>query len=257
MTYLEKLIAFNKYLTKVNNRPFSDTVGLPLDIENQRKLMRSLMNTSNPITLPYEIKKIQDEILQEDLKKKGTVSIEEMNEVEDGIYLYQGDITRIKVDAIVNAANNKMLGCFVPLHNCIDNVIHSSAGLGLREECNSIMEKQGFDEPTGLAKITDSYNLPCKKVIHTVGPIVNGRLTQKHKDDLASCYQSSIKLAIENNLKSIAFCCISTGVFGFPQKEAAQIAVETSRKLKKEYDIKIILNTFKDEDQRIYEKLFR
>jgi len=257
MTYLEKIITFNKYLMSLNERGFKEAKSMPKDVDTQRRLMRALMNVSDPIHLPSDIKALQDEILSEDLKAKKLLSIEDLDEVEKGIYLFQGDITTLKVGAIVNAANNKMLGCFVPNHNCIDNVIHSAAGLQLREECNNLMEEQGFDEPTGMAKITDSYNLPCDKIIHTVGPIVSGRLSQKNKDELALCYENVIKLASKNNIKSIAFCCISTGVFGFPNQEAAEIAVETVRKLKRDFDIDIIFNTFKDKDQEIYEKLLR
>jgi len=257
MTYLKKLITFNRYLLEMNPNICSEADSIPPTITEQRKLMRALMNVSYPITMSDEMQTIQDEILQEDLSKKNIVGLSDMKEFERGIYLYQGDITTLDVGAIVNAANDKMLGCFIPLHSCIDNAIHSAAGLQLRAECNSIMMENGYDAQTGQALITESYNLPCEKVIHTVGPVVTDRLSKRLRELLASCYTESIKLAVENNLKSIAFCCISTGVFGYPQKEAAMCAVETVRELKKQYNIDVIFNVFKDEDLKIYESLLK
>ena len=177
---------------------------------------------------------------------------------KDGrLYLWQGDITRLKVDAIVNAANSQMLGCFQPLHNCIDNCIHTYAGIQLRLKCNEIMQAQGHEEETGKAKITPAYNLPCEYVIHTVGPIVQGPLTKKHEELLASCYQSCLDIAEENGVKSIAFCCISTGVFMFPNKRAAEIAVETVKNWLDETgsDMKVVFNVYKDIDYLFYKNL--
>ena len=175
----------------------------------------------------------------------------------DKMSLWRGDITRLSVDAIVNAANSQLLGCFVPCHGCIDNVIHSAAGVELRNECAQIMERQGHEEPTGKAKITKGYNLPAKHVIHTVGPIVGMEVTEKQKEELKSCYVSCLKLAEKNGLKSIAFCCISTGEFHFPNKLAAQIAVETvDRYLSGSKLERVIFNVFKEEDEYIYRKLF-
>ena len=173
------------------------------------------------------------------------------------IYLWQGDITTLESDAIVNAANSGMLGCFHPLHSCIDNCIHTFSGVRQRLECNKLMQKQGYEEPTGQAKITPAFNLPCKWVIHTVGPIVNVKLEQRHCELLKSCYNSCLKIAEENGVKSIAFCCISTGVFGFPKREAAKIAVKTVKEYKEKTksDIKVIFNVFKDEDREIYENI--
>ena len=206
-----------------------------------------------------EFLKIQDEYLQEESRRKGITDIADLQPVQNDIYLWQGDITTLKCGAIVNAANSQMLGCFQPCHGCIDNAIHTFAGVQLRRDCNDIMQKQGHNEPTGQAKITPAYNLPCKYVIHTVGPIVGGRLKNKDCELLKSCYLSCLKLAEENGVESIAFCCISTGVFGFPQKEAAQIAVDTVKKYKAEMNsnIKVIFNVFKDDDYIIYNELLR
>ena len=166
---------------------------------------------------------------------------------------------RLEVGAIVNAANSGMTGCYQPCHNCIDNCIHTYAGIQLRNKCAEIMDAQGYEEPTGKAKITPAYNLPCDYVIHTVGPIVQGRLTKDHEALLESCYRNSLAIADENSVGSIAFCCISTGVFMFPNERAAEIAVETVRKYKEENNssIKVIFNVFKDEDAAIYHRLLK
>ena len=173
--------------------------------------------------------------------------------------MWRGDITTLQVDAIVNAANSGLTGCYSPLHGCIDNAIHTFAGVKLRLECAKIMEKQGFPEPMGTAKITKAYNLPCKHVLHTVGPMISGALTQTDCQELASCYRSCLELAAESSLESVAFCCISTGEFHFPNELAAQIAVETVKDfLKKQTSVKkVIFNVFKDLDKAIYEKLLR
>ena len=185
------------------------------------------------------------------------MSLSDLSPVDGDLYLWQGDITRLAVDAIVNAANSALLGCFQPLHYCIDNAIHTYAGLDLRNCCNEIMQKQGHPEPTGQAKMTPGFNLPCQYVLHTVGPIVDGRLTQTHCDQLASCYRACLTLAEENGCGSIAFCCISTGVFGFPKQEAAEIAVRTVKDYKQAHQsrIKVIFNVFKGEDYAIYQAL--
>jgi len=183
----------------------------------------------------------------------------------DKISLWQGDITRLQVDAIVNAANSQMLGCFVPCHKCIDNAIHSAAGIQLRDECNRYMQQkriknEGYEEPTGSAMVTKGYNLPCKHVIHTVGPIVYGELNDSLRNDLCSCYRACLEAAMSNNIRTIAFCCISTGEFRFPNDEAAKIAVSVIREFLGEHSQKfdkIIINVFKDYDLAIYEKLFR
>lgn len=196
------------------------------------------------------------ELLKEK-EEKGIIDVRNLPEIRKGISIWQGDITSLKCDAIVNAANSGMTGCYVPNHRCIDNCIHSYAGIQLLLECAELMEKQGYEEPTGHAKITNGYNLPCKYVIHTVGPIIYNRVRIEDERLLADCYRSCLELAAENKLESIAFCCISTGEFHFPNERAAEIAVETVEAfLKKQSGIKkVVFNVFKDMDKRIYEKL--
>ena len=204
---------------------------VPRGAEEQRRFLRCLMNVREPGTLSERFLQAQDELLSREREKKGVVHVAELLPVpmDERLVLWQGDITRLDADAIVNAANSALLGCFRPGHNCIDNVIHSAAGLQLREECAAIMRAQGHEEPTGQAKITKGYNLPARHVLHTVGPIIDGLLTDRDRELLASCYRACLKLAEENGLKSVAFCCISTGVFRFPKDEAARIAVSTVR----------------------------
>ncbi|MBQ1308215.1 MAG: protein-ADP-ribose hydrolase [Ruminococcus sp.] len=236
-----------------------ERIEIPNDAYNQKRLLRSLFNIRMPKETSEDFLQIQDGYLQEENRRKGITDIADLQPVQDDIYLWQGDITTLRCDAIVNAANSQMLGCFRPCHGCIDNAIHTFAGVQLRRNCNEIMQKQGHNEPTGQAKITPAYNLPCKYVLHTVGPIVSGRLTEEHCELLKSCYLSCLKLAEKNSCKSIAFCCISTGVFGFPQREAAQIAVDTVKEYKEENhsDIKVIFNVFKDDDYAIYNEILR
>ena len=236
-----------------------ERIEIPNDAYNQKRLLRSLFNIRMPKETSEDFLQIQDGYLQEENRRKGITDIADLQPVQDDIYLWQGDITTLRCDAIVNAANSQMLGCFRSCHGCIDNAIHTFAGVQLRRNCNEIMQKQGHNEPTGQAKITPAYNLPCKYVLHTVGPIVSGRLTEEHCELLKSCYLSCLKLAEKNSCKSIAFCCISTGVFGFPQREAAQIAVDTVKRYKEENhsDIKVIFNVFKDDDYAIYNEILR
>ena len=208
---------------------------------------------------PKRFLKVQDEYLKEEIKKKGIVDINNLNPIQKGIYLWQGDITTLRCDAIVNAANSAMTGCYLPNHRCIDNAIHSFAGVELRLECDEIMNRQGHGEPTGQAKITNAYNLPCKYIIHTVGPIISYKLTSEDCELLASCYRSCLNLAAKNNLESIAFCCISTGEFHFPNDKAAQIAIKTVEEfMKKDTSVKkVIFNVFKDMDKEIYRELLK
>ena len=236
-----------------------EKINIPSDEYSQKRLLRSLFNVRMPKKISEEFLQIQDEYLQKENRRKGIINIADLEPVQEGIYLWQGDITTLKCGAIVNAANSQMLGCFQPCHGCIDNAIHTYSGVQLRYKCSELMKEQGFDEPTGQAKITPAYNLPCKYVIHTVGPIVGGYLTQEDRDLLKSCYISCLKLAEENGVESIAFCCISTGVFGFPQREAAKIAVDTVKEYKEENrsDIKVIFNVFKDDDYAIYNEMLR
>lgn len=225
--------------------------------ELQKSILRRLFNTRMPNKIDREFLDVQNEYLKEEARKKGTVKINDMEKVEDNIYLWRGDITRIEADAIVNAANSQMLGCFIPSHKCIDNAIHTFSGIQLRIYCNDIMKKQEKEEDTGRAKITPRFNLPSKHIIHTVGPIVYGELTEKECNQLRSCYKSCLELAKRNKLKSIAFCCISTGEFRFPNKKAAEIAVQTVREFLKENNIEVIFNVFKEEDERIYRNIFK
>lgn len=257
MNQNERRIFLIQELLKENKR--YEDMEIPQDFEEQRALLHALMNVRIAKNVDDEFIKVQDEYLQEEIKRKGIVDIDDLKPIKDGIYLWQGDITTLRCDVIVNAANSGMTGCYVPNHRCIDNCIHSFAGVQLRLECDEIMTKQGHGEPTGQAKITNSYNLPCKYIIHTVGPIINGKLTSEDCDLLESCYKSCLELAVKNNLESIAFCCISTGEFHFPNDKAAQIAVKTVEEfMKKETSLKkVIFNVFKDMDKKIYERLLR
>jgi O-acetyl-ADP-ribose deacetylase (regulator of RNase III) len=230
---------------------------IPGSTAEQKQLLRGLMNIRMPEPISEEFLHIQDEYLKAETAQKGIVDVEDLEPLREGIYLWQGDITTLRCDAIVNAANSGMTGCYVPNHRCIDNCIHSFSGVQLRLECARIMEEQGYEEPTGQAKITPAYNLPCRYVLHTVGPIITGRLTTRDCELLASCYHSCLELAAKNDLESVAFCCISTGEFHFPNDRAAEIAVtEVTEFLKKETSVKkVIFNVFKDLDKEIYEKL--
>ena len=226
------------------------------DNDNDRfRLYRSLVNIRPAVKADDKFLKAEDEYLTELIVNKGITNIEDLFPVEGNIYLWKGDITTLKCGAIVNAANSGMTGCWQPCHSCIDNCIHTFAGVRLRYKCGEIMREQGYEEPTGRAKITPAYNLPCNYVIHTVGPIVQGRLTEEHCKLLENSYQSCLEIAVQNGIKSIAFCCISTGVFGFPQKEAAKIAVHTVRKFQKSHNISVIFNVFKEDDYEIYKGL--
>ena len=257
MNQNERRIFLIQELLKENKR--YEDMEIPQDFEEQRALLRALMNVRIAKNVDDEFIKVQDEYLKEEIKRKGIVDIDDLKPIKDGIYLWQGDITTLRCDVIVNAANSGMTGCYVPNHRCIDNCIHSFAGVQLRLECDEIMTKQGYSEPTGQAKITNSYNLPCKYIIHTVGPIINGKLTSEDCDLLESCYKSCLELAVKNNLDSIAFCCISTGEFHFPNDKAAQIAVKSVEEfMKKETSLKkVIFNVFKDMDKEIYRKLLK
>ncbi len=243
--------------TLLDEQPRYQSITIPSDEAEQRQLLRGLFNVRMPGRIGNEFLRIQDEYLQEETRQKGVTRLQDLTPVGPGIYLWQGDITTLGCDAIVNAANAGMTGCYQPCHNCIDNCIHTYAGVQLRNACAEIMEKQGYEEPTGQAKITPAFNLPSRYVIHTVGPIVQGRLTKRHEEQLASCYRSCLQLAEENECRSIAFCCISTGVFGFPQDRAAEIAVETVRTYKKtnHSNIEVIFNVFQNRDHELYRDL--
>lgn len=232
---------------------------IPSDENSQKRLLRALFNVRMPKTVNDAFLRIQDKYLQEEVRRKGITDIENLAPVVPDIYLWKGDITTLKCDGIVNAANSQMLGCFCPNHGCIDNAIHTFAGIQLRQECAEIMKAQNGEEPTGNAKITKAYNLPCRYVLHTVGPIVYGKLTEKDERQLAACYRSCLNLADKNGLQSLAFCCISTGEFHFPNEKAAQIAAwtVTDYKTQTKSKIKVIFNVFKECDYAIYAKILR
>ena len=255
MTQSERRLYLITELKKEN--PQYAELPVPSDTAEQKHLLRALFNVRMPKAASDEFLKIQDEYLREETRLKGVTDISAFTPIQPDIYLWQGDITTLKCDAIVNAANNQMLGCFCPNHGCVDNAIHTYAGVQLRLACAELMKKQGHEEQTGQAKITPAYNLPCRFVIHTVGPIVYGRLTDKNCELLRSCYRYCLNIADENNLKSIAFCCISTGEFHFPNEKAAEIAIDTMKKYKAETQskIKVIFNVFKDIDYKIYREL--
>ena len=237
---------------------------IPSELVEKRQLLRSLMNVRPAQEVKPQLLKLLNEELQKQLLEKGIIEFDQVPicSKHDRLKLWQGDITRLKVDAIVNAANSQMLGCFVPLHSCIDNAIHSAAGIQLRLECNELMNRQGHPELTGSAKITSGYNLPAKYVIHTVGPIIGSDgVTQKEAHELSECYHSCLRLASEYKLKIIAFCCISTGEYRFPNQLAAEISVRTVI----EYFDKsgestieaVVFNVFKDIDYSIYSKILK
>ena len=243
----------------------------PGDTEGKKRILRSLMNIRMPKMMSASVLRVQDEYLQGRIRENGIVSLNEIPTIAengsrhafaDKLSIWQGDITRLAVDAIVNAANSQMLGCFVPMHTCIDNCIHTFAGIQLRAECDRQMKKlraeygPDYEQPTAIPMLTDGYNLPAKKVVHIVGPIVQGRLTKDLEQDLADCYKNTLDLCLENGLKSVAFCCISTGVFHFPNKRAAEIAVKTVTVWLKAHPLaleRVIFNVFKDEDKAYYE----
>ena len=228
---------------------------MPESEQDKFRLYRSLVNIRPAWEADESFLRAEDEYLTALTAHKGITDIADLTPVQDGIYLWKGDITTLKCGAIVNAANSGMTGCWQPCHSCIDNCIHTFAGVRLRYKCGEIMLAQGHEEPTGKAKITPAYNLPCDYVIHTVGPIVQGELTDEHCRLLESSYKSCLEIAVQNNVQSVAFCCISTGVFGFPQDKAAEIAVRTVREFCNNHDIKVIFDVFGDDDYEIYKKL--
>ena len=231
----------------------------PYTADRQWRLLRSLMNVRPPMPVSGEFLQVQDAFLKEMTERKGIVDAVSLPPctMDHRLVLWQGDITTLQCDAVINAANSQMLGCFSPCHGCIDNIIHTMSGVQLRLACNEIMQKQGHEEPTGQAKITPGFNLPAKFVLHTVGPIIDDEVTAEDEALLASCYQSCLELAAQKSLQSIAFCCISTGVFRFPPERAAEIAVQTVRDfLQCPGSLqRVIFNVFKDSDRIIYQHL--
>ena len=241
----------------LRERPSCQKQIIPTDSERQKILLRGLMNVRNPHPISPEFLETQDTYLWEETAQKGITDIRDLPPMQPGLYLWQGDITTLKCDAIVNAANSGLTGCYIPNHRCIDNAIHTYAGVELRLACEAIITAQDHPEPTGRAKITPAFNLPCKYVLHTVGPIISSQVTDRDKALLASCYRSCLELAAMYDLESVAFCCISTGEFHFPNDLAAEIAVDTVKEfLKKQTSVKkVIFNVFKDLDRQIYRRL--
>ena len=257
MNQAEKRVFLIKRLLDEDRRYRSMEV--PADSYEQKRMLRSLMNVRHPKAIDAEFLTVQDEYLRQEIEDAGITRLDDLEPVCGDFYLWQGDITRLECGAIVNAANSGMTGCYVPCHACIDNCIHTFAGVQLRLDCAQLMEHQGHEEPTGQAKITKAYNLPCDYVLHTVGPIIEGRVTPEDERLLASCYRSCLELAAERGLRSVAFCCISTGEFHFPNKLAAQIAIQTVREWQQKNPdkIEVIFNVFKDNDYEIYNRLLR
>lgn len=255
MTQTERRLFLIKELLR--EQPEYRNMDIPDNEQEQKNLLRALFNIRMPQAATDKFLKVQDEYLQTATAEKGITDIEELTPIQEDLYLWKGDITTLGCDAIVNAANSQMLGCFCPCHGCIDNAIHTFSGVQLRMACADLMKKQGHEELTGEAKITLAYNLPCKYVLHTVGPIIHGRPTKKDEDLLASCYRSCLELAEKNNVKSIAFCCISTGEFHFPNERAAEIAVKTVKEYKwhTTSKMRVIFNVFKEIDWQIYREL--
>lgn len=234
-------------------------IAVPDGPEDQKRFLRTLMNLRPPIPASEELLNLQDAYLTEERTRRGVTDAESLAPAgpDERLFLWRGDITSLKADAIVNAANSALLGCFQPCHSCIDNIIHTYAGIELRLACSEIMNRQGHEEPPGMAKITPGFNLPCRYVLHTVGPIISGPLRQSDCETLAACYRSCLELAAEKGLRSVAFCCISTGVFHFPQERAAEIAVGTVRRFLETNDRirRVIFDVFSDRDEEIYRRL--
>lgn len=254
MTQEERLDALLALL--LQERPEYAALPLPESPGDKRRLFRSLVNVRPPEPVSERFLALQDAFLQEETRRKGVTGLRDLTPVGPGLYLWQGDITTLRCDAIVNAANSRLLGCFVPCHGCIDNAIHTFAGVQLRLDCAGQMRRQGHGEPTGRAKITKAYNLPCRYVLHTVGPVIRGAVTARDRAALASCYRACLDLAAENGLRSVAFCCISTGEFRFPPQQAAGVALAAVRTWRQTHSssIEVIFNVFKDSDLQIYRR---
>ena len=257
MGHLEQIKQLNRMLLAEMPQYRKQAEAFPPDEASQRQLLRSLINVRPPVPASEEFLRAQDAYLSQRLAERGVTRLTDLTPVRPGLYLWRGDITTLAADAIVNAANSRMLGCFVPCHGCIDNAIHTYAGVQLRMACAELMGRQGHEEETGRAKITRAYNLPCRHVLHTVGPIIRGGVTEADREQLASCYRSCLELAAERGLHSVAFCCISTGEFHFPNELAAQIAIQTVSEWQRNHpdQIEVIFNVFKDSDYAIYRRL--
>ena len=266
---MENIDALIEYL--INDNPRYHVSEEPETFEDKFRIYRSLVNIRNPNPVDDDYVEMENEMLQELLLKKEITSFEDIETIEvrypdsnlkhkDILALWQGDICALEIDTIVNAANSQGLGCFIPCHDCIDNKIHTNAGVKLRLECYQEMQKYDYTLPSGTCLFTDAYNLPSKHVIHTVGPVVTGHLTDRKRDDLAKCYRNCLEICIEHGIRSIAFCSISTGVFRFPKDEACRIAVTTVEEVLDEnpdaFD-KVVFNVFSDEQLAIYEDFIK
>lgn len=232
-------------------------LAMPATPLEQRRLLRALLNIREPLPAAPELLRMQDAYLQGELAQKTITDAGTLTEREPGVCLWRGDITTLRCDAIVNAANSALLGCFCPNHGCIDNAIHTYAGIQLRLACKALMDAQGHEEPVGMAKLTPAYNLPCRYVLHTVGPMVHGHVTDEDARRLSACYRACLDLAAERGLQSVAFCCISTGEFRFPNELAARIAISAVRghEAVRQGKIKVIFNVFKEQDEVLYNRL--
>ena len=257
MNQQERLNMLLQYL--LEEIPYNQRPELPEKEADKERLFRSLRNLRLPKPVSEEFLHLQDAYLTESLKQRSITSINSLKSITRGIYLWQGDITTFQADAIVNAANCTLLGCFIPCHHCIDNAIHSAAGVQLREACYQIIQKQGHEEPIGCAQITRGYNLPSTYVIHTVGPTIQNDPSARNCDLLASCYESCLKLAQAKHLKTLVFCCISTGEFYFPHDLAAKIAVESVMRFQEDQDNcpEVVFDVFNREDYDQYETILR
>ncbi len=231
----------------------AEDAAIPQETERQKAMLRALLNLRPPMPASEEFLSVQDAYLKEEIRAKGVTDTDDLPFVQEGIKLWRGDITTLRCGAIVNAANSGMTGCYIPLHGCIDNAIHTFAGVQLRLHCREIMERQGHDDPPGGAKITPAYNLPSRAILHTVGPAVNGKVTESHIRALASCYRSCLSLATVHGIRSVAFCCLSTGEFHFPHELAASVAVQEVRRARGE--IEVIFNVFRSDDETVYRRL--
>ena len=257
MTQTERAIYLIDALLKEQHK--YSQIKIPTSDKEQRSLLRALFNLRMPKPVSKEFLEVQNAYLKERTRQKGITNYKKLQPIQPGLYLFKGDITTLQCDAIVNAANRQLLGCFYPNHGCIDNAIHTFAGVQLRLACAELMKRQSHEEKTGNAKITPAFNLPCRYVLHTVGPIINGDLTKRDCKLMSSCYKSCLKLAEQNGIKSIAFCCISTGEFHFPNNRAAEIAVHTVKEYKKQTHskIEVIFNVYKQLDYDIYKQLLK
>ena len=233
----------------------------PAHTQDKKRLFRALCNTRPPLPADPAFLRIQDAYLTGEIERRGITGLDDLEPLRDGLYVWRGDITALRADGVVNAANSRLLGCFVPCHGCIDNAIHTFAGVQLRLACEELMERQGGEEPVGRAKLTPAFNLPSRYVLHTVGPYIDPDIEGAPADAdcrrLASCYRACLALADHEGLASLAFCCISTGEFHFPHERAAAVAVETVLGYLHETQskIKVIFNVFQETDELCYRRL--